>query len=430
MDVLLSLCRALSDTSFLRETPRSQKCDMTAASPRFDRVVWLIYRHLSHAMSTDRVGGNSAARASPACRADNGHGNIGRCGCVEDFFVLNVEHFVARYYRLLAQLSFADRRLVLGVKYKLAFTLEHVCPPNAALLSLWQCNNAGRTDPNLSSAIAPRALLATSTATTSAADIVADSTAHQFFDGAGGCDGGIGGVGGVASAASAASASMASFDCRFARCYFMVTSMVSYTDHDYRKILQQQTIGRKCTCDGYGSCRFCQALVSLARRNAAAKDPYRPPNPHDWIKSRALLLGENNNAPVGPFGNVDGTHGRLDAANRFPADTVNEDRSTDYQVVLSRFRRQTLRTDVYAAIKRARAELGNGNVPVKKFRTESLPPVLLYATKHSVLSDEVAQKDLSGVFNRDLSSLLSHFSINWCKLHYLEPAIFPAHGDC
>lgn len=362
-------------------------------------------------MTAGRTNGSvmSVDRAAAAGRA-------GKCGCVEDFFVLSAEHFVARYYRLLAQLSFADRRLVLGVKYKLAFTLEHVCPPNAALLSLWQCNNGSGSNghSDLSAVMTPRALLATST------DAAATSTTHQLSD--------------TAAIASAAAASMSSFDSRFARCYFMVTSMVSYTDHDYHKILQQQNnAGRKCNCDGYGTCKFCQTLIGLARKNEAARDPYRPPNPHDWIKSRALVLGENNDDPraasfdsmggrdVGSFG----TH-----SSNYVNIADGDQSSANYQTVLARFRCQNLRTDVYAAIKRARVDLGGSNVPVKKFRTESLPSTLLYATKHRILADEFSQKDLSGVFNRDLASLLSHFSINWCKLHYLEPSIFPAHGDC
>lgn len=374
MDSLVGLCRVLNQHSvgFL-------SVSSTQPLPRFDRLLWTVYRHVAKATDQWRVAGNSAADGDAV-----GHGfRLWQRRLLQDFFVLGIEAFVGRYHSSLAKLSLADRKLVLGVKYRLSFVLQTTLPKTPVGVQL---PDEQREE---------------------------DDAATD----------------------------------EFSRTYFTVATVVPCVGDDYRKLLSGNQY--HCTCpqkrrpgDQEGTCQYCtrqRALRQTSPVNAflatAAEpvaNPFDPPNPYAFVKLHALDAGGSTADSVG---DGVGVGGEKDLFERVGGGGGGVGGSP---IPIYRwFRRQTRQCNLDSIVKRVRCGArGDQEAPrLEKFRGGELPPGLqaefLAGSLNEPFGDDPfsAQAASHQIWERDLGSLLSHFTVNWAKLHYLEPGIIPTHGD-
>lgn len=234
-----------------------------------------------------------------------------------------------------------------------------------------------------------------------------------------------------AGVAAAATTSDNHHDYGFARCFFTVASLVPCTNDDYRTL--QTTNLYACTCKKAstgttttGLCQFCirsstfngvvgggsskESAHQLAAR--VPDNPYDPPNPFTWVK---LHQDRDDNGGGGG------------------------------ESLFHRFRRQRIQKDVTAVWKRIRGcrsitttaatrDTSHDQSVVRKFRASSLPYLLKRKRVDEDVDGEAVDEvidlpDKSGRYERDLGTLLSHFTINLGKLFYLEPSIVPQFSD-
>lgn len=395
MDSLIKLSHLLQDTKFVGDggggcldhdddsrknvdqvPARSTLAAASSLSPFLGRFCWLVVSYVNRVLQDARSGSSASSRRRFRLEFR----------CIEDFLTMSVEQFIGRYANRLAALSFADRRLLIATKYRLTSTLERTCPASLTAAAAAAGNNGG-----------------------------------------GLCGGG--GSGGYSNATDRYG---------FARCFFTVASIVPCTDDDYHTLT---TGGYKCTC-GKQQQRLCQycirtrsmvgngggsvnAVTALQLANRTPENPYDPPNPFTWIK----LQEERQQGLI-------------------------DDTTSGGGSLLSRFRRQTIQKDVYETWKRvhsdgravvlssARPGLPPTYAAVQKFRPSSLPSSLKHRQKHQRRRSRqqrdpnndidfyaIDHQPQAGQYERDLGTLLSHFAINWSKLHYLEPNIVPQFGD-
>lgn len=391
MDALTSLCRVINQESLGYLSSASTAHPL----PRFDRLLWTVYRHVAKATDQWRVGGSSTATI--ASDGDSvGHGyRVWQRRLLQDFFVLGMEAFVGRYYASLAKLSLADRKLVLSVKYRLSFALQTAVPATAGGIAVPPTTTIGRD-----SAPDPHGL-------------------DDDRDDAGGRG-------------------------DFARIYFTVATVVPCVGDDYRKVLSGNQY--HCTCpqkrragEQDGSCQYCtrqraQCQTSpvnafLATAAEPVSNPFDPPNPYAFVKLHAL------SATVSPTGvsdagaEVDGSHAA--------APTSTDGGGCSPIPIYRWFRRQTRQCNLDSIVKRVRCGPRDDTEPprLEKFRAGELPASLQPDCLAGSLNEPVGDDPFSSqaathqIWERDLGSLLSHFTINWAKLHYLEPCIIPQHGD-
>lgn len=205
------------------------------------------------------------------------------------------------------------------------------------------------------------------------------------------------------------------------RSYFTVASMVPCTTEDFRKILTGNS--KRCSCrknQGPNACSFCQRsklMEKVEPRKAFALGEmeqcglYDRPNPYSLL--RALSFAG-------------------------PCDT-SEDACNDEAIVLednfiNAFRRQTVQTNLDAIVKRCRLRDVAGaskdeNCPprLEKFRTSDLPEILRpnFLLDIEPVRANVDYGDETLTLERDLGTLLAHFSVNWGKLHFFEPSVIP-----
>lgn len=129
-----------------------------------------------------------------------------------------------------------------------------------------------------------------------------------------------------------------------------------------------------------------------ARGNVADNDPYAAPDPYALVRESSRGLDRSSS----------------DQQQHDPA-------AVDINGV---FRRQRVLVGFQCGGKRSTR--GHWT----KFRTQDLPAGLRDDTGQLCRRPRNRRR-----FDSDLETLMTRFTVNWAKLHYLEPCVFPQHGD-